>query len=286
MKCKIILLLLIIFCKTHSQIERRNGEIQITKEVFFFEDYNKSKKRKIAKVEFYFNEFGNILETISYGRQHFNSLKVIGDIEQFTYQNGNLVSKIYWISSSENEEFSAYTIQYIYDDKNVLIKKVFSNPLSPPQIFTYSENKTEIHSNETVYCQKKYDSENRIIELNQIFEDTNKIRWQHLFSYRGNCKFGNFQTYYGDGKDNSSTEVLCYDKENNLISKEVIDFTKTKFIYKYSKNGIVTEIKEFESPMEFKGYKLLRLTKFKINKTVGNESQIRIQKINSELIGE
>ena len=63
MKLKIALILLICFSKINSQkIEKEIGKIKLTKEGYYYEDYLKSKKRKVSKSEFYFDEFGKILE--------------------------------------------------------------------------------------------------------------------------------------------------------------------------------------------------------------------------------
>lgn len=283
MKLKITLIFLICISKIYSQkIERKIGEIKITQEVFYFEDYLKSKKRKVSKSEFYFDNFGKILEKISYGRQHHNKLNVIGDIEQYSYENDKLISKKHWISSCENESFSVYKTELIYDENNLLIKEIFSNPISQPFVYKYGKNKTEIHSG-NFYIQKVFDEQERIIECSQIFEETNKIRWQYLYEYRDNYRIANFQTYYGDGKENSKKEIVVFDKKNRKISKEIIDYGKTKIIYKYSENGIINEIEEYESSLEKEDYKLLRLTKIKINKSSKILTKEIIEKINSEL---
>ena len=38
----------------------------------------------------------------------------------------------------------------------------------------------------TIFGEYKYDDENRIIEQNQIFENTNKVRWKKEFAYLKN----------------------------------------------------------------------------------------------------
>lgn len=283
MKLKITLILLICFSKIYSQkIEKEIGEIKITQEGFYFEDYLKSKKRKVSKSEFYFDNFGNILEKISYGRQHYNKLNVIGDIEQYSYENEKLISKKHWISSCENESFSVYNTELIYDENNLLIKEIFSNPISQPFVYKYEKNKIEIHSG-NFYIQKVFDEQNRIIQCNQIFEETNKIRWQYLYEYRDNCRIANFQTYYGDGKESSKREIVVFDKENRKISEEIYNYNRTKIVFKYSENGVINEVAEYESSLEKEDYKLLRLTKIKINKSSKKLTKEIIEKINSEL---
>lgn len=289
MKLKITLITLIIlicFSKIYSQkIEKEIGEIKITKEGYYFEDYLKSKKRKVSKSEFYFDKFGKILEKISYGRHHYNKLSVIGNIEQYEYLNGNLVTVKDWISSCESCDFSLYKTQYIYDEQNTLIKKTYTNPISEPSIYNYEKNKTEIHSG-NYYIQKIYDNQKRIIQCNQISEETNKIRWQYLYEYKDNFRIGNFQTYYGDGKENSKKEIVAFDKENRIISKEIYNYNRTKIVFKYSENGIINEITEYECSLEKEDYKLLRLTKIKINKSPKKLTKEIIEEINLELSNE
>ena len=283
MKLKITLILLICFSKIYSQkIEREIGEIKITQEGYYFEDYLKSKKRKVSKSTIYFDNSGKILEKISYGRQHYNKLYLIGDIEQYSYEKEKLTSKQHWISSCENESFSVYNTQLIYDEHNILTEEIFSNPISEPFVYKYENNKTEIHSGK-FFIQKIFDEQKRIVECNQVFEETNKIRWQYLYEYRDNCRIANFQTNYGDGKENSKKEIIIFDKDNRKISEEIIDYSKTKLIYKYSKNGIIEEIGEYESSLEKEECKLLRLTKIKINKSPKKLTKETIKKINSEL---
>ena len=57
-------------------------------------------------------------------------------------------------------------------------------------------------------------------------------------------------------------------------------------MYKYSENGIINEIAEYESSLEKEDYKLLRLTKIKINKSPKQLNKEIIEEINSELSNE
>lgn len=288
MKLKITLIILICFSKIYSQkIEKEIGEIKITKESYYFEDYKKSKKRKTEKAEFYFDNFGKILEKISFGRHHYNKLNLIGKIEQYTYENDKLkLSKSYTSSCKSCDYYQFYT-KYNYDKNNVLINEntYYANNDSLFMAINYVDklNIKETHFNESTFYQKIYDSENRIIQLNQIFEDTKKIRWQYLYEYNDNCKIGNFQTYYGDGKENSKKEIECFDLQKRIISKEIINYGKTKMVYKYYENGIINEIEEYESSIEKEDYKLIRLTKIKVNKKSDNLTSETVKKLNSEL---
>lgn len=104
-----------------------------------------------------------------------------------------------------------------------------------------------------------------------------------MYEYKDNCRIANFQTYYGDGKENSKKEITYFDNENRIISEEIYNYNKTKIIYKYSENGIIKEIEEYESSLDKEEYKLLRLTKFKINRSPKKLTKKIVEKINSEL---
>lgn len=288
MKRIILLVFLIAFSKIYSQkIEKKIGAYKITKVGYFFND--KNKKRKISKSEFYFNDFGNILEKITYGRHHYNKLNIIGKIEQFNYSKDKLeLSKSYTSSCKSCEYYQFYT-KYNYDKNNVLINenKYYGQNDSLFMAINYVDkpNIKETHFNELTFYQKIYDSENRIIQLNQIFEDTKEIRWQYLYEYIDSCKIGNFQTYYGDGKENSKREIECFDLQKRIISKEIITGYKTKILYSYSKEGLLIEINEYQSFSDSE-YKLKYKLKFKIKGKTAKLNDEIIRKINTKLIEE
>ena len=144
MKLKIILIFIICFSKTYSQkIEQRIGSIKITKEVYYLPD---EKNKKIEKYEFYFDTDGKLLEKISYGTPHNEKLNFIGKIDQFSYSGNNLLSEKNWISNCncKKGKFKLYTTDYIYNENDLLIKKVSSNPISSPFVYKYEENKKEM----------------------------------------------------------------------------------------------------------------------------------------------
>lgn len=74
------------------------------------------------------------------------------------------------------------------------------------------------------------------------------------------------------------------DNQNRIISEEIYNYNKTKIIFKYSENGIIEEIEEYESGMENDEYKLSRLTKIKVNKKPENLTTEIIRKINSKIM--
>ena len=283
----ILILFLLTVSKIYSQkIEREIGELKLTKEGFAFDDNKTTKKRKISKTEFYFDRNGKILERISFGRHHYNKLNVIGEIEQFFYSNDKLELSKKYISSCKTCEYDQYYSKYNYDEKNNLIReeKFYgkNDSLFMSTTYIFKPNVTETHFNSSTYYQKIYNSQNKVIELNQVFENTEKIRWQYLYEYVDNCQIGNFQTYYGDGKEHSKKEIECFDLEKRIISKEIFAGYKTKIIYTYSKKGFLKEIKEYESPSDDE-YKLKYQLKFKIRRKPKNLTKEEVEKINSVL---
>uniref|UniRef100_UPI000553D990 hypothetical protein n=1 Tax=Flavobacterium gelidilacus TaxID=206041 RepID=UPI000553D990 len=93
----------------------------------------------------------------------------------------------------------------------------------------------------------------------------------------------NFQTYFGDGKENSKKEVETFDSQNRIITKEIISSYNTKLLFTYSKNGIISEIKEYNSYGNGE-YKLEYSIKYNFKcKTRKLNSQV-LSKLNAVLI--
>lgn len=268
-----------------QNIVKRIGEYKVDISTYRFSE--SKKKITIGKSEFYFDISGKILEKISYGKHHYNKLNVIGNIEQFEYQNDIVKLSRKYTSWCKTCGFDEIDTEYNYNSKNELINEILLNVENDSIImrlnYLKEGNSLEIHSGESTYIQKIFDDNLKLIELNQIYEDTNKLRWQYHFSYGNNWKRSNFKTYYGNGKENSKTELEYYDKTNRIITKEILSNFKTKIVYVYSKKGLLKEIKEYESfdnNFELK-YTIQYKLKGKIRK-LNNET---IKKINNELIG-
>lgn len=285
MKSKILVLLLLSFLNCYSQkIEKKIGDFKITKEIFFIES-----KKKISKSDFYFDKSGKILEKIKFGRHHYNKLNIIGEIEQYFYSDNNLFLSKRYVSSCRHCSFTLYLSKYNYDDDNRLIhENVYrgeSDTLFMSLDYKYQPNAKEIHTNSSTYIENKYDDKNRITEQSQIFEDTKKVRWKKEFVYTINFQVNKFQTYYGDGNENTEMEVIKYDLQKRIISKEVIrEKSKTFFHYHYAQNGIIKKIEESESYND--KYELKYTTNFKIKKREKSIDSLTVDKINSQLIYE
>ena len=286
MKQKILLILLSIFFTSYSQkIEKKIGEYKIKKESFFVEN-----RKKISKSEFYFDSSGKILEKIKYGRHHYNKLNIIGEIEQFTYLDEKLESSAKYISSCKTCEYYQYysLLKYGFDNK-LISEKTYrkeNDSLFMATEYIYKPNIKEIHFNSSIYYENKYDDENRIIEQNQKYEGNNKTRWKKEFVYSEYNRVSKFQTYYGDGKENSEIEIITYNPERKIISKETVrEKHKIKLYYFYNRMGIIDKIEEYESFADNK-YELEYVTRFKMNKKNKTIEKTTIDIINSELIGE
>jgi len=280
---KTFILFLIFFLQGFSQkIEKKVGAYKITEEIFLTEN-----NKKIAKQVFYFNESGNILEKIKFGRHHYNKLNIIGEIEQFFYKDDKLQLSKKYISSCKSCKFFQYYSKYEYNEGKLISENVFyaeNDSLFMSTNYVYKPNLKEIHFNSSVYYLNKYDDENRIIEQNQVYEETNKIRWKNEFSYSDNFRVGKFQTFYNDGKDRSEIEIVSYNSDRIIASKEIIrEKYKTKLFYFYDKYGIIKKIEEYESFSE-DDYKLIYTTVFKVNRKAKDIDKSVITELNSALM--
>lgn len=250
----------------------------------------KKKKKKISKSDFYFDSTGKILEKIKYGKHHFNKFNVIGQIEQFSYSNNKLDLSRKYISDCKSCSYYQYYSRFKYNlDNKLIIENTFraeNDSLFMSAEYIYKPRIEEIHFNSLTYYEYKYDDENRIIEQNQIFENTNKVRWKKEFAYLKNKRICKFQTFYGDDNENSEVEISTYNSENEIISRETFrEKSKTRLQYYYNKHGIIEEIEEYES-IEKSEYELKYITKFKICKKIKNINKKVLEEINKELVGE
>lgn len=283
MKQKILILFLVCFLKTYSQkIEKKVGEFRITKESFIL-------KKKKGKSDYYFDKSGRILEKIQFGKHHFNKLNLIGEVEQFSYSENKLLYSKKYISDCLNCSYYLYYSKFKYNDANKLINETIyrreSDSIFMSFNYVYKPNVTEIHSNSSTYIENKYDDENRIIEQSQIFVDTKKVRWKKEFVYAIDTQVNKFQTYYGDGNEKTEMEIIKYDSQKRIISKEIIrEKSKILLDYRYARNGIIEKI--FESESYNDKYELKYETNFKIKKREKYLDKLTADKINSQLLYE
>lgn len=283
MKQKILILFIVCFLKTYSQkIEKKIGDFRITKESFIL-------KKKKGKSDYYFNKSGEILEKIQFGKHHSNKLNIIGEVEQFSYSDYKLLYSKKYVSDCLNCSYYLYYSKFKYGNDNKLISEDIyrkeSDSLFMSFNYVYKPNVTEIHSNSSTYIENKYDDENRIVEQSQIFEDTKKVRWKKELVYAIDVQVNKFQTYYGDGNENTQMEIIKYDSQKRIISKEIIrEKSKTLLDYRYAQNGIIEKI--FESESYNDKYELKYVTNFKIKKRGKYLDKLTTDKINSQLLYE
>lgn len=283
MKGKILILFLACFLKIYSQkIEKKVGDIKIRKESFIL-------KQKKGKSDYYFDKSGEILEKIQFGNHHSNKLNLIREVEQFSYIDNKLSYSKKYVSDCLNCSYYLYYSKFKYSDDNKLINEVIyrkeSDSIFMSFNYVYKPNLTEIHSNSSTYIENKYNDENRIVEQSQIFEDTKKIRWKKEFVYALDIQVNKFQTYYGDGKENTEMEIVKYDSQKRIISKEIISEKNRTFLdYRYAQNGLIEKIYESESYND--KYELKYVTNFKIKKRKKYLDKLTVDKINSQLLYE
>jgi hypothetical protein len=243
-------------------------------------------KKKKGKSYYYFDKSGKILEKIQFGKYHSNKLNLIGEVEQFSYSDNKLLYSKKYVSDCLNCSYYIYYSKFKYGNDNKLISEnVYrkeSDSLFMSLNYVYKPNVMEIHSNSSTYIENKYDDENRIVEQSQIFEDTKKVRWKKEFVYSIDIQVNKFQTYYGDGNENTQLEIIKYDSQKRIISKEIIrEKSKTLLDYRYAQNGIIEKIYESESHND--KYQLKCVTNFKIKKREKYLDKLTADKINSQL---
>ena len=281
MKQKILILFLFCFLKNYSQkIEKKIGKFKIRKETFILE-------KKKGKSDYYFDKSGVILEKIHFGKHHSNKLNLIGEVEQFSYTDNKLLYSRKYVSDCLNCSYYLYYSKFKYNNDNKIVNEDIyrneSDSIFMSFNYVYKPNLTEIHSNSSTYIENKYDDENRIIEQSQIFEDNKKVRWKKEFVYAIDIQVNKFQTYYGDGNENTEIEIIKYDSQKRIISKEIIrEKNKTLFDYRYAQNGIIEKI--FESESYNDKYELKYVTNFKVKKREKYLDKLTVDKINSQLL--
>jgi hypothetical protein len=290
--CKMKFFCIIFFLsitQLYSQkIENKIGDFKITISTYRFED--SKKKSKIGKEEIYFDSLGKTLEKIKYGKHHYNKLNVIGSIEQFQYENEKLIFSNKYTSTCNSCQFYEFYTKYNYNKKNELINEVIFRKENDSVFLSFEYNRkdksTEIHSGQSTYIQRVYDDYSKLIELNQVYEDSNKIRWQYLYKYGENWKEASFQTYYGDGKDYSKKEIQKYNNQGSVIETEefyvsISGLDKKTKIY-YYENGLIKRIEHYQSYSLQDGYKIISYSDIKIKSKIKVNSCIA-KRINEQI---
>lgn len=271
------------------------GEIEVELiQHYFLKKSDLTKKKSSQKnrpfLKLYFDANGNLLKTISFGKQHNTDLGLTDKIKLFNYENGKLTEKIEYESDYQNRIYPYWKSKYIYNEKEELIDEstyYFENDsLHFKTTFEYDKNSNRIKSifNPTYYYQRDFDSFDRIISLKQIYNG--KIRWEWKYAYSENKRFGMFQTYYNDGKEYAKEETQTYDDRGFLIKRVEKYIMQTGLNQKeniyYDKNGIIERIEYFESLNNQKKYSLISHIEVKIKSKVIINHETAL-KINNEI---
>lgn len=216
--------------------------------------------RQTAKVEFWFNSRGLLLQTRFWGKHHNTNLKLLNKITQNTYDSNNLrIFTQEWENSySDSLEISFKTL-YSYNNFNQLSKRqVFWPFADTPFIsteYTYIVGPRQNLLNTTHGTIKyfyEYDSLNRLTLRKQFFgRNYEKLNWIESYSYSKDTLIYITNVYSGDSViQYSKKNTTVYNKEQQaLINIDEYLPPKESFPYKnvfvYNKLGLIIEIKTF-----------------------------------------
>lgn len=295
-----IFFLFLSLCLSGQNLTEKVGQIEVQLIQHNFlrnSDYELTKKTTNRKnrpyIKLYFDSYGNLLKSISFGKHHNTDLRLINNIELFNYENEKLTESVKYESDYQKRIYPYWKSKYTYNEKEELIDEstyYFENDsLFFKTSFEYDKNSNLIKSifSPTYYYQRDFDSINRIISLKQIHD--NKIRWEWKYTYSQNSRIGVFQTYYNDGKDYSKKEIQIFDDNGYLVEKEEKHISQQGLNEKgkifYDKNGIIKRIEYYESYSNQNEYTLISFIKVKIknNVEINPETALKInQKIKSE----
>lgn len=222
-----------------QKIEKKISSVKVEKDYFYRND-----KRGLEEI--YFDDQGNILEKLRFGSQHRRKkLNQIIAIYQYLYNEGKLTLSKDYLLLGQEKEYREYYTKYKYDNEDMLLNETSYTAENDSLFMTINyinkQNVSETHFSESTYLQRKYDSQKNLIEFNQIFENSDKIRWQNKYEYSDNCRTEDHQTYYEDGNNTSTKSITCYDSKKRIISHESKTyFERSEFFY--ASNGIVSKI--------------------------------------------
>jgi len=264
---------------SYSQVSTKKVgdiEVRIIEQNYLHNSHFKITKRKTNKSKrpkeiLYFNDSGDLLKKLYFGKHHNPSLKMLDRIELFFYHNEILNESIEYENGYDNIIRPEWKSKYSYNKLNQLITESTyyydTDSLFFKTQYEYDNNLNETKSkfDNTSYV-SNYDSLNRKISLNQLSQ--NKLRWEWNFTYSDSTRTGIFQTHYNDGKDYSKkeTNIYIHDKlitsEEKYVSKDGID--KMIKLYYYS-SGIIRRIEYYESYRDDEKYSLCSYKNIKVN---------------------
>lgn len=265
----------------------RNSDYELTKK--------KTNRKNRPYLKMYFDSNGILLKSISFGKHHNTDLRLLNQINIYTYDSNGLKTKadIWETDYDKNLSYQFYKKYDLDSTKSKIISEkmyeIKSDTIYTQTDYWYNKNGEYqgVFFDSTYYYKREYDENGNLLKLQQIYNG--KLNWETNYSYSGNQRIGVFQTYYNDGKDYSTKEIRTYDNLGRLIEIEELQLTndgleeKTKFYY--SKNGIVEKIEEYESYNREDGYELISYLEIKVKSKVIIDSLIA-EKINEQIITE
>lgn len=266
---------------------KRNSDYELTKK--------KTNRKNRPYLKMYFDSNGILLKSISFGKHHNTDLRLLNQINIYTYDSNGLKTKadIWETDYDKNLSYQFYKKYDLDSTKSKIISEkmyeIKSDTIYTQTDYWYNKNGEYqgVFFDSTYYYKREYDENGNLLKLQQIYNG--KLNWETNYSYSGNQRIGVFQTYYNDGKDYSTKEIRTYDNLGRLIEIEELQLTndgleeKTKFYY--SKNGIVEKIEEYESYNREDGYELISYLEIKVKSKVIIDSLIA-EKINEQIITE
>jgi len=215
---------------------KKNADRKITKRIT-----NKS-NRPSAKL--FFNSKGNILKKIKYGTSHTYSLKVIGEIETFTYSKGQLISSLQYNSSCfcKKEIEPYFKTNYIYDEKGILLEQATYDVSNDSLMYTttFQEDLPESNANSSRLTEK-----NNTRKISHLYNKSGQlIEYENLISGTG---YKNKFHYAKNGLITKIEYFEIYNFDKKYIMKSFYDIkVKTKLELDLKTSKQINEEIEFE----------------------------------------
>lgn len=266
---------------------KRNSDYELTKK--------KTNRKNRPYLKMYFDSNGILLKSISFGKHHNTDLRLLNQINIYSYDSNGLKTKVDIWETDYNKNLS-YQFYKKYDldstKSKIISEKMYE--IKADTIYTQTDywyNKNGeyqgVFFDSTYYYKREYNEKENLLKLQQIYNG--KLNWETNYSYSDSQRIGLFQKYYNDGKDYSKKEIRTYDNLGRLIEIEELQLTKDgleeKTKYYYGKNGIVEKIEKYDSYNRENGYELVSYLEIKVKSKVIVDSLLA-KKINEEIITE
>jgi hypothetical protein len=263
---------------------KRNSDYELTKK--------KTNRQNRPFSNLYFDSYGTLLKTIGYGKHHNTDLRLLDNIHIYNYDSNGVKSRVeIWETDYEKNLLHKYYETFELDSTKSKILSETMYHFETDSIFIrtdYWYNKKGQYQgiifDSTYYYKREFNSENQLVNLQQIYDG--KLRWEWKYTYSTNQREGIFQTFYNDGKDYSQKEIQTYNNQGGLIESEEVQVSKEGLNKKtkiyYDKNGIIKKIEYYDSFNEADGYELISYSEIIVKSKTKIDSQIA-EKINGRI---